>query len=89
MVEMLAGPPLPPDTEHIWDWFLDVSAARSYTESGRAIRVSSLEIWAWGQLAGVRLSPWHIRTIRALDTLCVHTLNNPPDDPFEEEEAAQ
>jgi hypothetical protein len=85
MQEYLAGPPLPSGTEHLWDWFRDISAGRHYTESGRPIRVSSLEIWAWGQLSGVHLSPWHVSVIRALDTLCVRIFSNPPADPFEEE----
>lgn len=57
-----AAPPLPPEAAHLWEWFLDLHAARS---PGRPLAWH--EIAAWAALSGERPAPWEVRALRALD----------------------
>jgi len=57
-----AAQPLPAAVAPLWDVFVALSATRS-AEAG----IACTEIEAWQRLHGVRLSPWEVETIMAMD----------------------
>ena len=57
---------VPPDGSALWAAFVDLSAARPVGMGG-AGAVPPSEVLAWQQLQGLRLSPWEIDTLGAMD----------------------
>ena len=62
----LAGPPFPEGVGYLYHWFCSIAAGRSSNGFGPN-RISSVEINAWSQLAGHRLTPWEFEMIQLLD----------------------
>lgn len=56
----------PEEAEHVWGWFLELSATRSAGFAAVA-PVTFLEIRAWAELTGERPTPAEVRLIRRLD----------------------
>lgn len=59
----LEGPDMPEIVTHVWEWFLELSSARS--EGG----ISYSEIKAWLELTGRSISPFELTLIKKLDIL--------------------
>jgi len=57
---------VPPETEYIWNWYLDLSARRSAGFSINAI--SWTDMWAFFQLRGISPEPWEVDTICLIDS---------------------
>lgn len=64
----LAGPELPADCAYVWTWFLELHRARGSNGFGpEAIGYRDIEAWAW--LKGLRLAPFELDSLVALDQL--------------------
>lgn len=61
----LTGPPIPPALEYLWGWFHELHRTRSGGMGPGAIAYP--DILAWCRLRGVRLAPWEVEIITALD----------------------
>lgn len=72
----LEGPPLPFPLRHIWQWFFELSDARSSGGMGPA-SISYQDIAAWSRLTGHRPSPWEVSVIRDLDRLWMSIIPDP------------
>lgn len=64
----MGGPPVvmpepPAEVAHVWGWFAELHGQRS--EFGQALRW--LDIWAWADLHGHRLSPLELEALKAYD----------------------
>lgn len=64
-------PPIPPGMRPIFDAFLELSGTRAPAMSGAA-PITFSEIAAWQRVHGIRLSPWEIDTLRALDAVALN-----------------
>lgn len=64
--ELLQGPGLPAEAAYLWEWFLELSAARPSGGFGPSA-IAYSEILAWAQLTGRRPVPWEVRWIGHLD----------------------
>lgn len=65
---------LPPaGTEHLWSAFIDLHGAR---QSGFGVAaIAPSEVAAWCSLRGVRLTPWEVDTLAAVDRAVVGVMN--------------
>jgi len=52
---------------YIWEWFLDVSWGRGYSEMGQPLPISHSEIFAWTKLTMTEPTAWEISAIKAVD----------------------
>lgn len=60
---------------YLWEWFLQLNAARQ--NNGMAISpLSYSEILAWVTLMQVKISPFEITVIKALDSLFINHINS-------------
>jgi hypothetical protein len=60
---------------YLWEWFLQLNAARQ--NNGMAISpLSYSEILAWVTLMQVKISPFEITVIKALDNLFINHINS-------------
>ena len=59
----------PAGTSPLWDAFASLASAR---QNGAAIPAS--EIDAWQRIHGVRLTPWEVDTLVAMDRACINHL---------------
>lgn len=71
------GKPHPEDREdveapeallYLYGWFWEMAQGRPFGPEGILLPIPCTEIAAWCQLGGVRLHPWELTAIRALDT---------------------
>jgi hypothetical protein len=62
----LEGPPLPADGEHVWHWFLDLSAARGSNGFGPN-PISYPDLAAWVAMTGIIVTPSEVAALLALD----------------------
>lgn len=61
-------PELPDLAAHIWGWFKELDEGRGVDAmSGRMLPVTYNELKAWAELTGVTLSPFEVKTLKALD----------------------
>lgn len=58
-------PPLPVELEHVWSYFCQMSAKRTFGMAQNPLTDS--EILAWGRRRGIRLTPFEDECIDALD----------------------
>lgn len=58
--------PLPAGVAHLWDAFVALSATRAPAFEGLAA-ITCTEIEAWQRLHGLRLTPWEVETLLAVD----------------------
>lgn len=64
----LYPPPIPPNLEHVWMWFLQLNRQRS--NNGFALSpLSYTDIVAWCILTQTRTRPWEIDLILKIDSL--------------------
>lgn len=68
----LVGPKLPEAAVHVWEWFLELNAARSAGEFGVAA-ITFAELEAWARLTGRDLRPHEVTWLRAIDRLWLAT----------------
>lgn len=59
---LLDVPPLPPETEHLWSWFITLHPSRPPDRP-----LSFPEIDAWARLTGETPAPWEVAALRAVD----------------------
>lgn len=65
------GPKLPPDLRYLWTAFSQLHRTR---QAGMGINaITFFEIEAWSRLYGMRLDPWEVDAIRALDDAFIET----------------
>ena len=64
---------LPIGCRIVWDTFIELHNARSYGMGPSPIGWRDLQ--AWQEVTGVRLGPWEIDTIMALDIVAMKSLN--------------
>jgi hypothetical protein len=67
-------PPVPPGCEPLWGAFAELSAARPTGGAGVAA-ITFSEVVAWQQAFGVKLTPWEIETLLALDRVAVGVMS--------------
>lgn len=70
----LVGPALPDMVAYLWELFLELHRGRDYGANGPN-PLSWQLILAWTTLTGIRLSPWEVDVIKALDGLWIKTVN--------------
>jgi len=64
-LQRMQGPILPLAGKYILHWFSELNGARG---SGMDVNpISFPDIFAWSQLRNIRLSPWDLKMIQALD----------------------
>jgi hypothetical protein len=61
---------IPKEAVHIWNWFLDLHAARTSNGFG-SNPITFAEISAWSALTGARPSEFEVGAIRRLDVLYI------------------
>lgn len=66
MPQQLRLPPIPAALQHIWDWFCELSAARS-GNGGGPNPIAFTEIDAWSRLTGRLLAPRDVQALMLLD----------------------
>lgn len=66
MPTRLRVPEIPAALAHLWDWFCELSAARSGNASGPN-PIAYAEIAAWAGLTGRLVAPRDVRAIALLD----------------------
>ena len=65
--QIAEAPPLPPATGYLWAHWRSLDGERHYTDHGLPQRLRSLDIGAWAALRRVRLDPWELDAILALE----------------------
>ncbi|MCQ4160861.1 hypothetical protein NON00_13080 [Roseomonas sp. GC11] len=58
--------PFPEGMQHVWNWFLELDAARGGTGFG-PLPLQWGEIHAWMSATGARPTPWELNLIRDAD----------------------
>jgi hypothetical protein len=66
-------PDLPPGCQLVWDTFIELHNKRGSGMSPLPIGWRDLQ--AWQEVREVRLTPWEIDTLMALDTAALKSLN--------------
>ncbi len=62
-------PVLPDECHYLWRWFLSLHSER---QSGFApCQIPSYQIESWARLNQIRLTPWEVGTLRAMDAACL------------------
>lgn len=56
--------------EYLWRWFGELEGSRPIVD-GMMLPIPATEYLAWTRLAGVRLRPWEVSVLRAIDATCV------------------
>lgn len=65
------GPPLPADLRYLWSAFSQLHRTR---QAGMSLcPITHAEIDAWSRLYRVRLDPWEVDALRALDDAFLET----------------
>lgn len=59
---------MPDCVDYLWEWFLELNMSRSSNGFG-ANPISYLEIQAWNELKIKHISPWEVKTIKAMDAV--------------------
>lgn len=62
---------VPLGAETLWECFASLSASRA-AESG----IAPSEIEAWQRLRGVKLTPWEVDTLEAVDRACMSIMRD-------------
>jgi hypothetical protein len=65
--------PLPSGCKLLWDTFLELHNARGGGMGPAPI--SWRDLHAWQEMRGVRLTPWEVDTVMAMDMEAMKTLN--------------
>lgn len=73
--EDLDGPEIPPQMEHLWEWFLELHGARGYGHNGPQ-PISYGEIEAWASLCNKEPSQWEVKLLRRLDNIYIDGTQN-------------
>lgn len=66
--DKLKGPKMPRQAQHVWEWFLELAAARTGNGFGPN-PISFSELKAWADLTGRNPKPLEIQWLKALDRL--------------------
>lgn len=75
--ELLNLPELPEHVEHIWSWFLDMSADRDYSDMGSPKPISWADRYGYFQLHKIEPFPWELRTLQAIDRAYLRSRASP------------
>lgn len=62
----MAEPEVPVFVSYLWRWFQELHAARQSSGFGVSV-ITYRDIEAWSNVTGVRLCPWEIDVIKAID----------------------
>ncbi len=62
----LLAPPCPPEVEHLWEWFAELSSGRSSNGFG-ANPLGWADIEAWARLTDRAPSVWEVGLLKRLD----------------------
>jgi hypothetical protein len=60
----------PDGLEYLWRWYQELEGSRPFA-NGAMLPIPASEYMAWQQIAGVRLRPWEVNVLRALDAGCL------------------
>jgi hypothetical protein len=72
----LEGPVFPSVLGYLWNWFHELSDARSSGGMGPCC-ITYQDIAAWSRLSGHKPSPWDVAVLRDLDRLWMSIIPNP------------
>jgi hypothetical protein len=64
--KLLDRKPPPQEGSYLLGWFQDLGSTRVYTENGPAL-IPYTEIRAWSKLSRIKLIPWELQVLRAMD----------------------
>ena len=78
MIEQLSLPPFPEEVRYLWDAFIRLRRRTTSSGFGPGL-ISWSDMDSFQRLAGVRLAPWEVETIEALDLLVI-TASSPQGD---------
>jgi hypothetical protein len=75
---VVGAPARPPHAiEHVWRWFLDLSARR---QAGLAANpISYAELQAWATMTQTLIEPWEARLIMRVDDATLAAMRKKPD----------
>jgi len=59
---------MPPELEHVWDWFLTLNSARGRSESGPN-PISYQDVQAWCDVTDMLVRPQEVQLIMRIDRL--------------------
>lgn len=62
----LTGPAFPPELGYLWQWFMELHAARTFNAHGPN-PITYAEIRSWAILTKARPTPWEVDLLRTLD----------------------
>jgi hypothetical protein len=72
----LDGPPLPPDGEHVWRWFVALSGGRGGNGFGPN-PIGWVDLAAWISLTGIIVRPAELEAIMAVDRAWMEVQSKP------------
>lgn len=74
----LVGPPMPTAGAYLFNWFLELSAARGSGGFGPA-PITYPDIYTWAKLTRRAPAPWEVETIKGLDAAYLTVMNEKRD----------
>ena len=74
--DLLLVPPVPTAVQAVWQAYLSLSAHRRTGMGPGPIVLTDVQ--AWCQLQGVRLTPWELDTLTAIDGAALRAANSKP-----------
>lgn len=64
---------MPRAAAYLWEWFLELSAARAAGGFGPAA-ITYPDIFAWSQLTGRAPAPWEVALLKQLDAVFIQVM---------------
>lgn len=68
-------PVLPAGCKQLWDTFIELHNARGGTGMGGPLPIGWRDLQGWQDVRRVRLTPWEVDTLMAMDSVAVKTLS--------------
>jgi hypothetical protein len=68
---MLEAPPVPDAVQYLYDWLLELDAARGYDMNGPQL-LSYREVDAWARLTDRQPQPHEVQALLSLDRVLCH-----------------
>jgi len=75
MPEQLESAFCPVEVKYLWEWFVQLSAKRTSNGFG-SNRISDVEIMAWSNLRQIKLTPFDMQAIDAMDNIFMQFQNS-------------
>lgn len=71
------APRPPPEVEHVWRWFLEISARRQAGFAANPLTFAELQ--AWATMTHTLIEPWEARLIMRVDDAVLAATRKKPD----------